>query len=192
VDGDSGQGLVPVADLFNHRGGGREHIHVTGDDDEENDEEEDEEGEDEDEDGEGADGESDDDEDEDEEEGEEEEEEDGLNVMKRPKIAGPKVYPDNDTDAGGGEDASGVPAVHAGVPAVHADAPHGALQLVAVAPAAAGDELFNTFGDHGNALLLHKYGFCEWDNDVVGMRAFKSVVSSSVPTLSLQAPNFNS
>ena len=38
------------------------------------------------------------------------------------------------------------------------------LTLVAVAGANAGDEIFNTFGDHGNALLLHKYGFCEWDN----------------------------
>jgi hypothetical protein len=24
--------------------------------------------------------------------------------------------------------------------------------------------MFNTFGDHGNALLLHKYGFVEWQN----------------------------
>ena len=34
-----------------------------------------------------------------------------------------------------------------------------ALRLVAVASARRGDELFNAFGDHGNALLLHKYGF---------------------------------
>ena len=39
-----------------------------------------------------------------------------------------------------------------------------ALRLVAVAPARRGDELFNAFGDHGNALLLHKYGFVEWAN----------------------------
>ena len=39
-----------------------------------------------------------------------------------------------------------------------------ALRLVAVASARRGDELFNAFGDHGNALLLHKYGFVEWAN----------------------------
>ena len=38
------------------------------------------------------------------------------------------------------------------------------LQLIAVKAASAGDEIFNSFGDHGNALLLHKYGFCEWNN----------------------------
>ena len=39
-----------------------------------------------------------------------------------------------------------------------------ALRLVAVASARRGDELFNAFGDHGNALLLHKYGVVEWAN----------------------------
>ena len=38
------------------------------------------------------------------------------------------------------------------------------MTLVAVKTANAGDEIFNNFGEHGNALLLHKYGFCEWDN----------------------------
>ena len=38
------------------------------------------------------------------------------------------------------------------------------LRLIAVKTAKPGDEIFNSFGDHGNALLLHKYGFCEWDN----------------------------
>ena len=38
------------------------------------------------------------------------------------------------------------------------------LRLIAVKTAKPGDEIFNSFGDHGNALLLHKYGFCEWNN----------------------------
>ena len=38
------------------------------------------------------------------------------------------------------------------------------LAIIAVQPLRAGDEVFNTFGTHGNAALLHKYGFCELDN----------------------------
>lgn len=38
------------------------------------------------------------------------------------------------------------------------------LRLIAVNCAKKGDELFNTFGEHGNSALLHKYGFCETDN----------------------------
>lgn len=41
---------------------------------------------------------------------------------------------------------------------------HGCLSIALVRPAAEGEELFNTFGEQGNAALLHKYGFCELDN----------------------------
>ena len=36
--------------------------------------------------------------------------------------------------------------------------------MVVVQDAEEGEELFNTFGMHGNAALLHKYGFAEPDN----------------------------
>ena len=85
MDAASGQGLVPVADLFNHRGGGREHIHVEGGDDEE------------------------------------EEEEEEAEKAKEGEEAGNQV-------AGVNTDMDGV------------------LQLVAVAAAAPGEELFNSFG----------------------------------------------
>ena len=38
------------------------------------------------------------------------------------------------------------------------------MRLVAVRPCEKDDEVFNSFGDHPNALLLHKYGFCERDD----------------------------
>jgi hypothetical protein len=76
-------GLVPVADLFNHRGGGGDHIHVEGGDDDE----------------------------EEQEGGEEEKAEEAGN-----QVAG--INTDMD----------------------------GVLQLVAVAAAAPGEELFNSFG----------------------------------------------
>ena len=63
----------------------------------------------------------------------------------------PIVYDDNDPSR---------PDVE-GLDARSAD---GVVRLVAVRPCEKNDEVFNSFGDHPNALLLHKYGFCERDD----------------------------
>ncbi|KAJ2217472.1 hypothetical protein IW143_003392, partial [Coemansia sp. RSA 520] len=41
----------------------------------------------------------------------------------------------------------------------------GTLDMVVYQPCNAGSEVFNTYGDHGSAYLLHRYGFCDTDND---------------------------
>ena len=155
VDDAHGQGLVPVADLFNHAGGGREHVHFEGGEAE---------------DGVGTDAESD---------AESAESDDArveaeLERLARDDPSGATSFEafealekegrakpaqsqatygdDEDSDPNGANGAS------------NARARGDALRLVAVAAAKRGDELFNTFGDHGNALLLHKYGFAEWTN----------------------------
>ena len=129
VDDEQGQGLVPIADLFNHAGGGREHVHFTGG----------------------------------------KEPTPGLGYLTKidPPVDArdprappsgatppPATYEEGNTDPGVNE--------IAGLRSTR-DV-DGVLTIDAVRAAGAGDELFNTFGDHGNALLLHKYGFCEWDN----------------------------
>ncbi|KAJ2713181.1 hypothetical protein H4R19_002383 [Coemansia spiralis] len=47
----------------------------------------------------------------------------------------------------------------------------GTLDMVVVKPCKAGSEVFNTYGDHGSAYLLHRYGFCDSGNpfDSVGL-----------------------
>ena len=113
VDSAHGEGMVPLADMFNHRTG-KEHVHFCAEsdsDEEESDEEESGE--------EGA--------------GEEEEKE--------------EAHPGGDKEAAtGGKERKDV------------------LTMVVVQDAEEGEELFNTFGMHGNAALLHKYGFAEPDN----------------------------
>ena len=172
VDARNGQGLVPVADLFNHRGGGGEHVHVEGDDEDEDD----------------ADDEGDDDSDdfanESDEEGLEEEMmrlrgEDGeatfeefeasaedavpADPLRKPLVPGPVAYDEDELD-----DDANVAGLDAGC--------DGYLTLTATRAANVGEELFNTFGDHGNALLLHKYGFAEWDNDAGGVTISPEIV----------------
>ena len=168
IDAISGQGLVPIADLFNHRGAasGGEHVHFTGDGD-----------------GSGEDGSDSDDSDSDDSDSgsgsngspprvnPDEETVPGTNWPRRPNDTWtrpnepmPGIYPDNETYD---EHLSSKPIwERSQVPTCGdvgtIDGPP--LTLVAVAPAKSGDEIFNNFGHHGNALLLHKYGFCEWDN----------------------------
>ena len=88
----------------------------------------------------------------------------GPTTWERPNEPMPAVYPDNDEYD---KDLASKPIWQRSVaPAcgdvTTIDGPP--LAIVAVKTANAGDEIFNNFGDHGNALLLHKYGFCEWDN----------------------------
>ncbi|KAJ2367962.1 hypothetical protein H4S01_001856 [Coemansia sp. RSA 2610] len=40
----------------------------------------------------------------------------------------------------------------------------GTLDMVVYQTCKAGSEVFNTYGDHGSAYLLHRYGFCDKDN----------------------------
>ncbi|KAJ1728489.1 hypothetical protein LPJ61_004008 [Coemansia biformis] len=40
----------------------------------------------------------------------------------------------------------------------------GTLDMVVFKPCKAGREVFNTYGDHGSAYLLHRYGFCDANN----------------------------
>ncbi|KAJ2083149.1 hypothetical protein H4R24_001062 [Coemansia sp. RSA 988] len=40
----------------------------------------------------------------------------------------------------------------------------GALDMVVYQPCKSGSEVFNTYGDHGSAYLLHRYGFCDAGN----------------------------
>ena len=171
VDARDGQGLVPVADLFNHRGGGGEHVHVEGDDDDDGDDDA------------GVSGE-DDFADESDEEGLEEEMarlrgEDGettleefdalaedavpADPLRKPLVPGPVTYDDDELD-----DRAAVASLDAGC--------DGYLTLTATRHAAVGEELFNTFGNHGNALLLHKYGFAEWENDAGGVTVSPEIV----------------
>ncbi|KAJ2616194.1 hypothetical protein H4S08_000899 [Coemansia sp. RSA 1365] len=40
----------------------------------------------------------------------------------------------------------------------------GTLDMVVYKPCKTGSEVFNTYGDHGSAYLLHRYGFCDAEN----------------------------
>jgi hypothetical protein len=164
VDDASGQGLVPVADLFNHAGGGDEHVHFEDGDDGHDDEDE--------EDFAGSDSESD----------------DARVLAEMRRLAEAEKGPNGAARAvsfdafealekeGGAKLASNVTtyedalsdedAGDANETLLRRDSrlDDQTLRLVAVRSATRGDEMFNTFGDHGNALLLHKYGFVEWKN----------------------------
>ena len=151
IDETNGQGLVPVADCFNHRGNDGEHVHF-----EENDDDEDGEGDEIDEKSDSEDFGDDDSEDENVEaelkrlrgeEGEttfEEFENAVTNDEAKPVDPGENRF----TKEHGLEGTSNART----------------LRLIAVKDAQRGSEVFNSFGNHGNAVLLHKYGFCEWDN----------------------------
>ena len=159
VDDASGQGLVPVADLFNHAGGGDEHVHF-------------------------EDGDSDDDSDSDDDVDADSESDDARVEAEMRRLAEADPDPSGAAFAsfeafealekeGGAKLTSNV-ATYEDAEDEDVDATETArrddsradrtLRLVAVRSATRGDELFNTFGDHGNALLLHKYGFVEWTN----------------------------
>ena len=103
VTSEHGDGMVPVADMFNHRTLG-EHVHVTGPDDESSSE--------------------------DSEEASGEASGEAAAPEPEPKVAGADEF----------------------------------LTIEVVKAIGKGEEVFNTFGEHGNAALLHKYGFCEPDN----------------------------
>ena len=166
VDDAHGQGLVPVADLFNHAGGGGEPVHFGGEGDE----------------GDFRHSVRDDDADESLSESDDARVEaemrrlaaeddpspsraketltfeafEALEKRGDAKLASnPTTYGDGEED----EDGDGEREWD-----LNASRTSDALRLVAVASARRGDELFNAFGDHGNALLLHKYGFVEWAN----------------------------
>ena len=84
-------------------------------------------------------------------------------AWERPNEPMPAVYPDNETYD---KELSSKPIWERSVAPACGDVTtiDGSPLTLVAAGANAGDEIFNTFGDHGNALLLHKYGFCEWDN----------------------------
>ena len=103
VDSAHGEGMVPLADMFNHRTG-KEHVHFCAESDSES------------------------------EDSEEEEQGDGERQKK--------------SEHGQEQDKESKEF----------------LTMVVVKDAEKGEELFNTFGMHGNAALLHKYGFAEPDN----------------------------
>ena len=162
VDDATGQGLVPVADLFNHAGGGKEHAHFEGgeaDDARESLE--------------SLDSESDDARVEAEMTRLERDDPTGATAFEafealeregRTKpVSIPATYGDRDEDVSN-PNAEFSGAASAATETSARGAESDTLRLVAVAAARRGDELFNTFGDHGNALLLHKYGFAEWTN----------------------------
>ena len=158
VDDASGQGLVPVADLFNHAGGGDEHVHFEDGDDGHDDEDE--------EDFAGSDSESD----------------DARVEAEMRRLAEAEKDPNGAARAvsfeafealekqGGAKLASNVTTYEdaqeedCDANEIFLRSDSQTLRLVAVRSATRGDEMFNTFGDHGNALLLHKYGFAEWQN----------------------------
>ena len=48
-----------------------------------------------------------------------------------------------------------------------------AMQIIAACPLVAGQEVFNTFGELGNAELCCKYGFCLRDNPFSSVRLAK-------------------
>ena len=166
VDDATGQGLVPVADLFNHAGGGKEHAHFEGgeaDDARESLE--------------SLDSESDDARVEAEMTRLERDDPTGATAFEafealeregRTKpVSIPATYGDRDEDVSN-PNAEFSGAASAATETSARGAESDTLRLVAVAAARRGDELFNTFGDHGNALLLHKYGFVEWTNAASG------------------------
>ena len=124
VDSAHGEGMVPLADMFNHRTG-KEHVHFCAESDSE--EEDSDEGDSGERGGDGREG------------GEEE-----RGEVEEGKEA---VQPEGDGEtARQGKERKDV------------------LTMVVVRDAEEGEELFNTFGMHGNAALLHKYGFAEPDN----------------------------
>lgn len=53
------------------------------------------------------------------------------------------------------------------------------LTISMVKAAARGEEVFNTFGKHSNGTLLHRYGFAEWDNDLVTVQIDAATVDAA-------------
>jgi hypothetical protein len=53
------------------------------------------------------------------------------------------------------------------------------LTISMVKAAAHGEEVFNTFGRHSNGTLLHRYGFAEWDNDLVTVQIDAATVDAA-------------
>jgi hypothetical protein len=159
VDDASGQGLVPVADLFNHAGGEDEHVHF-------------------------EDGDEDDDSDEEDFAGSDSESDDARVLAEMRRLAEAEKDPHGAGNAvsfdafealekeGGAKLASNVTTYEDEHDEDTGDANETllsrnssqTLRLVAVRSATKNEEIFNAFGDHGNALLLHKYGFVLWQN----------------------------
>ncbi|KAJ2456275.1 hypothetical protein EV183_000202 [Coemansia sp. RSA 2336] len=176
VDEFRGNSMVPFADIFNHLTNGAnvhiesedqvcllcgneygcEHMEPLDDSDEENDEEDEEEwGSENEEDwgDEGNESENEDDESEEEEDGEEipvlvdQQGKPAYNVAEKMQID------KHETDSS-----------QEGSVVDEADMLGGTLDMVVYQPCKAGSEVFNTYGDHGSAYLLHRYGFCDANN----------------------------
>ncbi|KAJ2159393.1 hypothetical protein GGF46_003057 [Coemansia sp. RSA 552] len=56
----------------------------------------------------------------------------------------------------------------------------GTLDMVVFEPCKAHSEVFNTYGDHGSAYLLHRYGFCDTDNPFDSVLLSKSDVMQAI------------
>jgi len=163
VDGEHGDGMVPLADVFNHKVSRvqlNEAWGVHGEEEEEEEEEEDEEDEEDDE----------DDEDEEDEEGGEEDDCGRRGNGKRrrqdvPSPSRPSRLPDVMPSAGaeapelcGMKEANGLD-LRLQI-AIIDDEVHDCLQIVAASDVAAGKEVWNTYGELSNDVLLKKYGAC--------------------------------
>ncbi|KAI9230137.1 MAG: hypothetical protein DHS80DRAFT_29083 [Piptocephalis tieghemiana] len=149
VDNYHEDAMVPLADVFNHKTKG-EHVHLEND-------------------GEvcpacgagdgcihhSATDDDDDEEDEDEDEGEGEEvEEDQLDSLI-------DISPSSDSDSDSEDAYPWLDEERSDVNSLDTDAP---LEMRIVRACKAGQEVYNTYGDQGNAYLLGKYGFAERDN----------------------------
>ncbi|KQK10878.1 hypothetical protein BRADI_2g56792v3 [Brachypodium distachyon] len=159
IDSYHGSGMVPLADLFNHKTDG-EHVHFTkvsdaSDSDEgEDDDDQSNAGSDEEQNDEGTDDRSNTDSD------EEENDDDQSNADSDEDL-------DRDENNASADEQSTVEN-SATNPSGYNDED---LEMIIVRDANAGEEVYNTYGTMGNAALLHRYGFTELDNpyDIVNI-----------------------
>ncbi|KAI9475111.1 hypothetical protein LPJ78_004586 [Coemansia sp. RSA 989] len=175
VDEFRGNSMVPFADIFNHLTNGAS-VHIESEDQvcllcgneygcehmepldgsDEEDNQEDEENEENEEDW------DDENEENDEDEDEEDEDEDGEEIPILVDQQGNPAYnvaEKMQIDKHESDDSS-----QEGSMVDEADMLSGTLDMVVYQPCKAGSEVFNTYGDHGSAYLLHRYGFCDTDN----------------------------
>ncbi|XP_048565586.1 N-lysine methyltransferase SETD6 isoform X2 [Triticum urartu] len=157
IDKYHGSGMVPLADLFNHKTDG-EHVHFTKSDDSDSDEEED--GDDQ------SNADSDEEEDGDDQSNADSGEEGDVDQSNIDLV---EEKDDDDQSNASADEPSTVEnstAKPSGEGYNDED-----LEMIIVRDANPGDEVYNTYGTMGNAALLHRYGFTELDNpyDIVNI-----------------------
>ncbi|KAM0831075.1 hypothetical protein ACQ4PT_065789 [Festuca glaucescens] len=143
IDRYHGSGMVPLADLFNHKTDG-EHVHFTKSEESDSDEEDDD----------------------DQSKADSDQEEDDNDQSNA--VSDQEEYDDDQSNASADEQSTVENATTKPSGEGHNDED---LEMIIVKDADPGEEVYNTYGTMGNAALLHRYGFTERDNpyDIVNI-----------------------